>query len=144
VPRASRWYIRASLIHLLAGFTVGALLMMNRVLPSSPALWRLLPLHIELLLVGWVVQLTMGVAFWILPRFAGARGRAAPVWLALPLLNLGVALAALAPALALPPWTRAIGRVLQVAAVVAFAANAWRRVKPTESPISPARTPRSV
>ena len=144
MPRASRWFVRASLINLFAGFTLGALLMVNKALPPSPTLWRLLPLHLELLLVGWIVQLTMGVAFWILPRFGGARGRAAAVWVALLLLNLGVALAGLAPALGLPLWTRAAGRVLQVAAVVAFAANAWRRVKPTENPICPARTPRSV
>lgn len=146
MPRASRWFIRASLIHLFAGFTIGALLLINKAAPLSPMLWRLLPLHLELLLVGWIVQLTMGVAFWILPRFGRgrARGNEAAVWLALLLLNLGVTLAGLGPALGLSAWTRVIGRLLQVAAVVAFGANAWRRVKPTERPISSSTLSRSV
>lgn len=146
MPRASRWFIHASLIHLLAGFTVGALLLIDKAAPVNPMLWRLLPLHLELLLVGWIVQVTMGVGFWILPRFGRgpARGNEATVWLAFLLINLGVALAGVGPALRLPIWTRVLGRVLQVAAVVAFVGNVWRRVKPTEAPISPSKPSQSV
>jgi len=48
--------------------------------------------HVEFLLIGWTVQLTMGVAFWILPRFEGgtSRGAVGYAWLAFVLLNAGV------------------------------------------------------
>ena len=69
MPRLSQWYVKLSFGYLLAGFTVGALLLANKGRPLHPALWSLLPAHIEWLLLGWVAQLTLGVAFWILPRF---------------------------------------------------------------------------
>ena len=69
MPRLSQWYVKLSFGYLLAGFTVGALLLANKGQPLHPALWSLLPAHIEWLLLGWVAQLTLGVAFWILPRF---------------------------------------------------------------------------
>ena len=28
-------------------------------------IWTLLPLHIEVVLVGWIVQLAMGVVYWM-------------------------------------------------------------------------------
>ena len=60
---------------------------------------RLLVPHVEFVLVGWTVQLTMGVAFWILPRFEGgaSRGAVAYAWLAFVLVNAGVLLTAAAP-----------------------------------------------
>jgi hypothetical protein len=40
----------------------------NEGLAFYPPLVRVLPIHIEMLLVGWFFQLALGVAFWILPR----------------------------------------------------------------------------
>lgn len=47
------------------------------------------PPHVEFMLIGWTVQLTMGVAFWILPRFEGgvSRGAVGYAWFAFVLLN---------------------------------------------------------
>lgn len=69
MPRLSQWLIRTALIYLLLGFTLGALLLTHKGIPLHPALWSWLPTHIEFLLMGWIAQLTMGVAFWILPRY---------------------------------------------------------------------------
>lgn len=90
MPRLSIWFIRAALIYLAVGFTFGALLLANKGFPISPQLWRLLPAHIELLLVGWTLQLAMGVAFWILPRIRATRGVVRPAWAAFALLNGGL------------------------------------------------------
>jgi hypothetical protein len=38
----------------------------------SLALWMLLPFHVEFELLGEIVQLVMGVFFWILPRFSNS------------------------------------------------------------------------
>ena len=60
MPRLSIWFIRSALIYLALGFTFGALLLANKGFPIIPEIWRLLPAHIELLLVGWTLQLAMG------------------------------------------------------------------------------------
>jgi len=130
MPRLSVWMIRTALLHLLLGFTVGALLLANKGISFSPFLWRLLPMHIELLLLGWTVQLALGVAFWILPRFQTARPRAMLAWLAYLLLNLGVVLVAASTLFVALPTLVLWGRIAEISAAVAFALHAWPRVKP--------------
>jgi hypothetical protein len=130
MPRLSTWFIRASLLYLATGFTLGALMLANKGVRLDPLFWRLLPAHIEVLLVGWIAQLAMGVAFWILPRFQSSRGDVRPAWVAFALLNGGLLLVALGTLAGASPWTMLAGRLAEVAAVAAFALNAWPRVKP--------------
>lgn len=137
MPRVSVWFVRIALVCLGAGFTLGALLLANKGTGFAPSLWRWLPVHLELLLVGWFVQLVMGVAYWIFPRFGltpAARGRESLAWLALALLNTGIWLVCVGvlvdrPALAL------VGRMTELAAAGAMASNIWTRTR--ASGISP-------
>ncbi|MCB0080550.1 MAG: hypothetical protein KDE47_06455 [Caldilineaceae bacterium] len=129
MPRLSIWIIRAALTHLLLGFTIGALLLANKGFPFSPMLWRLLPAHMELLLLGWTLQLALGVAFWILPRFYTERPRAWLAWLTLLLLNSGVVLVALALFFPATWQLTLVGRLAEVGGVFAFVLHAWPRVK---------------
>jgi len=101
VPRLSRWFIRASLAYLVAGFTLGALMLTLNAVMRYEGVGQLVTPHVEFLLIGWTVQLTMGVAFWILPRLEGgtSRGAVGYAWLAFVLLNAGVILAGLGPVL---------------------------------------------
>ena len=132
MPRLTVWMVRTALLHLLLGFAVGALLLANRGVPLNPAVPRLRPAHAELLLIGWTVQLAMGVAFWILPRFRPGpeRGNERPAWAAWALLNLGVLTAATGAALLDSGAAVALGRSAEALAAVAFAWHAWPRVKP--------------
>lgn len=130
MPRLSCWFVRASLLYLAVGVTFGGLLLAHKGIPLHPFLWRLLPLHIEFLLFGWLVQLAMGVAFWIFPRFWRSRGNERPAWVAFGLLNAGVLLAGISPLLAWPAWFILIGRLAEAGAAVAFALHAWPRIKP--------------
>lgn len=130
MPRLSCWFIRAAFLHLILGFTSGGLLLFHKGVPLYPALWRLLPAHIEFLLFGWTVQLVMGVGFWIFPRFWRSRGNEKPAWLAFGLLNLGVSLVALTPLFSLPLLISLLGRLAEVGAAIAFAWHAWPRLKP--------------
>jgi hypothetical protein len=132
VPRLSRWCIRASLLYLAAGLTLGALLLVHKGIPLHPVLWRLLPPHIEFLLLGWTLQLAMGVAYWILPRLQRGpeRGNEALAWWAFGLLNGGVCLVGVGWMLGVPGWVPLLGRVVEAAAAIVFAAHAWPRVKP--------------
>jgi heme/copper-type cytochrome/quinol oxidase subunit 1 len=132
MPRLSVWAIRLSLAYLGLGFTFGGLMLWNKGLPLHPALWSLLPAHIEFLLFGWTVQLILGMAFWILPRFnrPPRRGREDLAWLAVILLNVGVFFAGFGPlAQGVGGILGFAGRAAEVGAALVFAAHAWPRVK---------------
>lgn len=132
MPRFSIWTIRAALLYLATGFTLGALLLWNKGITISPQIWRLLSTHIEFLIFGWTLQLVMGVAFWILPRFRRPpkRGNEQVAWLAAGLLNLGIWLVVAGSYLASIPWLPALGRSSEFLAAFTFALYAWPRVKP--------------
>jgi len=135
LPPLARWFIRASLAYLLAGFTLGATILALKATGQHGMAIRGLVPHVELLLIGWMVQLTMGVAFWILPRLGGGvRGGAAPAWLAFVLLNVGVLLVVFASVETLASaqtmsGARIVGRAAEAAAALAFAVHAWRRIR---------------
>jgi len=80
---------------------------------------------------GWTVQLVMGVAYWILPRFRTGteRGNAMLPWTTYWLLNLGVPLVALGSAPGAAPSVALLRRVLETLATAAFVAHALPRIK---------------
>ena len=131
MPRLSVWCVRAALLYLGLGFTMGAIMLAAPALRLPLTVLRLRPLHAEILLVGWVVQLAFGVAYWILPRLRGplARGNERLAWFALLLLNLGVLAAGLGQAFAAPSWVPVAGRAAESAAALAFARHAWSRAR---------------
>lgn len=130
MPRLSVYFVRASLLYLLLSFTIGGLMLANKGIMISPYLWALLPLHIEFAFTGWMIQLTMGIAFWILPRFSSGapRGNEQLSWLAFLLLNSGILFTAMDIPLEMP-WLILIGRILQVVGLISFVFGNWRRVK---------------
>jgi heme/copper-type cytochrome/quinol oxidase subunit 1 len=136
MPLLSRLFIRAALLYLALGFTLGALLLFHKGISLHPLMWRLLPAHIECLLFGWTVQLAMGVMFWIFPRLGGgtSRGNERAAWIAFALLNAGVWLVIAPSWFDLPSWFSFSGRVLEAGAVLSFALHAWPRIKPMSRP----------
>jgi hypothetical protein len=133
MPRPSLWFVRFSFIYLFLGFTFGGLILANKGFPFAPLIWNLLPAHMEFLLLGWMVQLAMGVAYWILPRFRSdpPRGNVNVVWSALALLNLGIMMVAIQPFVG-ATWPASAGRVLEISSVLLFVLVSWQRVKPIE------------
>jgi heme/copper-type cytochrome/quinol oxidase subunit 1 len=130
MPRLSTWFVRLSLLYLALGFSLGALLLANKAWQFSPSIWKLLPVHSEVLLLGWFVQLAVGVAYWILPRTSGIHPRGNPrlAWLAFWLINLGIALVIFEAFVPLGGLLLA-GRLFQLAGVLAFVMGSWVRVK---------------
>ena len=130
MPRVSAWFVRASLCHLVAGFLIGALLLAGKGITLGFDAWALRalrPVHIEMLLVGWMIQLVMGVAIWIFPRFVLRRApqrSAVTAWLALALLNWGVLLVSLGGSFL------AAGRLFEIAAAASFGVHLWGRLSP--------------
>lgn len=129
MPRLSVWFVRASLLYLLAGFLIGALILAQKGIPYSSQVWILFPVHMEFLLVGWFAQLAMGVAFWIVPRFSSGppRGNERIIWLSFVLINAGLLTGSM------QPWispSDLLGRILEIGAGLTFAIGLWRRIKP--------------
>jgi hypothetical protein len=132
MPRLSLWLIRTGLVYLVGGFALGAAMLVFKVTPFAPGLiaW-MRPLHVELLALGWTMNLALGVAYWILPRRGsdGERGGETAVALAGLLLNAGVLSAGLGQASG-APLVSLIGRIAEAAAAATFAFHAWSRIKP--------------
>lgn len=129
MPRLSVWMIRTALLALTAGATLGALMLAA---PGTAGVARWRPLHAELLLVGWTVQLAFGVAYWILPRFRSGpeRGPESFGWAAFVLVNVGVLLVGVGRSAAGAEMWALAGRAAEGLAAAAFVAQAWPRVKP--------------
>lgn len=144
--------IRSGLLYLVATAALGVAFLLQ---PAWAAYLRTTHLHLGVL--GFFLQMVMGVAYWMMPRPGGLRqpgAAAATFWL----LNAGILLRT-----AGEPWWRAggseaaqavavAGGVLQLAAVVVFAAAMSRRVRTaTEiqrlrgvaAPATPGTAPRS-
>ena len=137
MPRLSAWMIRSSLFALLLGSAAGALLLSRAAPARSLALTpQLRAMHLDLILFGWLVQFVLGVAHWILPRYAirPERGPALPAWTAFGLFQGGLVLClvgAAAPALhALAP----AGRILLTGGALLFLFLLFPRVKPFGNP----------
>ncbi len=134
MPRLSRWFTRLALIYLSLGLTLGALLLANKGLPFAAWVWAFLPAHGEFLLLGWMTQFALGIAFWILPRLNAPRPRGDERWTwgAFVSLNAGIWLYVCAP-LAPLRWLPLLGRGLEAVAFLSFAVGNWRRVYPWQS-----------
>jgi hypothetical protein len=105
-------------------------MLVNKGMPFTSWVWRLLPVHIDILLFGFVIQLAMGIAYWILPRYrGGSRGKETVVWSAIVLLNLGIWLISCVGLFNLPGQWLAVGRLLESAAAALFASQAWGRIR---------------
>jgi len=130
MPTLTVWALRAALSYLGIGFTLGAVMLAARGLGSASAALRYRPLHAELLLVGWMLQLAFGVAYWILPRRPGSdRGGERLAWSALLLLNLGIWSVGVGALFDAPAGVLVAGRSAELLAAMVFATHAWPRVR---------------
>lgn len=140
MPRFSTWSIRLALVNLVLGLSLGALMLAHKGLFLVPGVMDLLAVHQELLLIGWVIQLVMGVAYWMFPRFTPGktglrpRGFVRAAWTALVVLNLGLVAFVLGETLLPSRWLTLTGRGLETLAVASFLVNLWPRVKPVSKP----------
>lgn len=150
MPLTSRVSVKASIMYLALGAVLGAILLINRWLPLGSAVAALRASHVQFLVVGWLTQLIIGVAWWLFPPLAiglrddaplpvrrgqSQRGSEALFWTGLACLNAGILLRALFEPL--HGWTRlSLFNVLSgtsglflLAAAVLFAVNLWGRVR---------------
>ena len=150
MPLTSRASVKASIIYLALGALLGAILLVNRWIPLGSAVAALRASHVQFLVVGWLTQFIIGVAWWLFPPLAiglrdnaplpvrrgqSQRGSETLFWTALACLNAGVLLRALFDPL--HSWTNislfsvlaGMSGLFLLAAAVLFAVNLWGRVR---------------
>ena len=130
LPLISRIMIRSAFIYLLLGVTLGAMMMIQKAYPFWSGIWMFREVHIEMLLFGWIIQFTLGTAYWMLPKLLEApiRGNELLAWLMAISLNFGILVMIVSPFVSVIPFFSATGRVLQLIAILLFVTLHWRRV----------------
>jgi hypothetical protein len=150
MPKPSRAFVQASILYLCLGAVLGALLLINRWIPLGSIIPPLRASHIEMLVVGWMTQLIIGVAWWLFPPLASGlrpgasrpmrsgqalRGSEPLFWTTFVCLNVGVLLRALCEPVY--SWSQigvfnllaGISGLFLFVAAVAFVVNIWNRVR---------------
>lgn len=132
MPRISFIMIRSALIQLGIGGSLGVLMFLHKGTNALPFAFRFYAAHVEMMLFGWTLQLALGVAAWILPRFSQAPkyGRVRLAWMAWAMLNSGVLCVSAQSFGVDSPALTVVGRGLELGAVVLFIAYVWKRIKP--------------
>jgi hypothetical protein len=150
MPPTSRAFVKASILYLCLGAILGALLFVNRWFPLGQWVSALRVSHVQLLIVGWLSQLILGVAWWLFPplklsprgdgsrplrRGQAQRGNEPLFWVTFVSLNVGVLLRSIFEPLQI--WTRTpqfaalagISGLFLFAAAIGFVVNMWNRVR---------------
>ena len=136
MPLLTRWFIRTSLLYLIAALLVGGLLALRAVWRLPAVVAALGPVYFHLFLVGWVTQLIFGAIYWLFPREGGEPGYKRPGWAVYAMLNAGLLLRAVAEPLSVSGpgsvwgWLLTPSALLQWLAGVTFATIAWQRARP--------------
>lgn len=130
MPTPSRWMIRLSFFYLLLGIIMGALMLIHKAYFIHPAIWMLLPIHIEVTIFGWIIQLTLGTAYYILPRFLEGppRGDSSLAYAMIVSLNLGIIFVITDSLLSFTLPIDLVGRIFELTAVGLFVALHWNRI----------------
>lgn len=129
MPIVSRILLKASFIYLAVGLLIGVLMLINKAIFISPVFWFLIPAHIEIMIFGWIIQFTLGVAYWILPRYLEDKGRGSKrlAYLIPIFLNIGI-LIKISSAVTAWNGMKLTGRSFELLAVLTFVSLHWKRV----------------
>lgn len=125
----SRIMIKLSLIYFVTGSVLGAAILSYKAFPVFGNPWMVLSIHIELMIFGWIIQFTMGTAYWILPRFLRVepRGNEKLTILMMVLFNAGIIFQILYH-IGVFSFGGILGRGSQTIAVILFILLHWKRV----------------
>ena len=137
MPTLTRWFIKSSMIYLLAALLLSLLLALRGTVPLPAFVSFLNPVFFHLLVVGWVTQMIFGVIYWMFPIITrtNPRGKLWMGWATYVFLNAGLLLRVVGePLLGSRPdagfgWLLVLSALLQWLAAVLFVINSWPRVK---------------
>jgi heme/copper-type cytochrome/quinol oxidase subunit 1 len=136
-----RRYVKTAILFLIVGIVIGVWLLIRRELSGVFATPYETSAHTHALLVGFVMEMILGVALWLFPRPEKGDVRYKPVlaeaayWL----LTIGTA-ARVAGELVRPfvvarllPWLIVLCGIAQAAALLLFFYTMWPRIRPLGS-----------
>lgn len=128
MPKQSRWLLRISLLYLLTGAVIGTAMLIQKAFPYNGAVWNLRPVHIQLMIWGFIIQFTLGTAYYILPRYVIGSNRGHPFlsWSIVVCLNMGILLNITAAFFPVELF-EFIGLCFQIIAVACFVWLHWGR-----------------
>jgi heme/copper-type cytochrome/quinol oxidase subunit 1 len=138
LPLLTRWFIRSSLLFLLAALLLRVAQAVSAFWEISPLLGSLTPVYFHMFLVGWITQLIFGVVYWMFPKYSREkpRGNQRLAWTTFWLINSGLLLRvvgepyhAVSPQSLASIYLLAASALLQWVAGISFFANTWPRVK---------------
>ena len=131
MPVQSVWMMRISMVWLLLTVITGGLLLVHKGIEIHPAMWALLPLHFEMAMWGWIVQLAMGTAYWIFPRHLEGkiRGAEMPATCMVVLFNAGLMVVLMSSLHKFPIILPVSGRIMIAISILIFMMLMWGRVK---------------
>lgn len=143
MPIESRLFVKTALVALVVAFVWGAWIALGESLgrPADPV-WAIEHAHVAF--VGWLVNMVIGFAIWLLPldrkSFPETQGRYVR-WMPLTiyvLLNGGLVARVLsepsAPFSAVARAFLGISALAQLGAILLFAVLAWARTRPPSRP----------
>lgn len=137
MPSLSRWFIKSSLIYLVATFVTGVFAVLDPSWQVIPGAGRLTVIYYHLFMLGWVSQLIFGVANWMFPVYSreAPRRNEQLGWASYGLLNGGLVLLLLGEGM----WAASTGQagpslitvasLLLLLGALAFVVNTWGRIK---------------
>jgi predicted small integral membrane protein len=139
----ARRFIKTGVAFLLLGLAIGVWMLANRELGNQFASPYAMSAHTHALLVGFMMQMIMGVALWLFPRPAkdDVRYRAFTAELAYWILTTSTAVRVFGelarPSISAPwlRWTIVIAGVGQAVALLLFFYTMWSRIRPLGSKV---------
>lgn len=129
-PIQSVWFIRISLVYLLVGSLLGALLMFQKAFGLDPEIWKFLPLHFTILIWGFLISFIMGNAYWMFPKFLSEhpRGSSGQAWMMFCSYHLGLLLYLITKFFFPYDSLTLLGKFLISLGLVIFMRLTWARV----------------
>lgn len=137
----ARRFIKTGIAFLLLGLAVGIWMLINRELYNRYATPFELSAHTHALLVGFMMQMIMGVAMWLFPRPAKDDVRYRPIvaefayWVLTVSTVVRVACELMRPSVT-DPWIRwliVLAGVGQAVGILLFFQTMWSRIRPLGS-----------
>lgn len=130
MPTITRTFIKAAMLYFALGLLTSFLVSARKLLNLPLFLDGMMPTYLHMLVVGWITQLIIGVAYWMFPKFSkeAPRGDERVGWAIFILLNVGLILRIIGEPFNIG-WMLPISAVLQLFAIWLFIIVVWPRVK---------------
>lgn len=130
MPTITRYFIKAAMLYFVSGLLAGFLISARTLLNLPTFIAAMSPTYLHMLVVGWITQLIIGVAYWMFPKLSkeSPRGDENIGWVIWWLLNSGLLLRVIGEPLSIG-WMLPISALLQLFAVWLFIIVIWPRVK---------------